>query len=131
MEGPRRSPMSKGKLRLVIRSKKTARIIEFEVPLMTWYGKVGVSRRRAIIYDYVLDQRQARAVKEARELAERTGFALEVTDLSRQGLLGRILRRDWSDTEGGETTQPGSSSRPEDAPEPQERDVVMPPVSLP
>jgi hypothetical protein len=123
--------MSKGKLRLVIRSKKTARMIEFEVPLMTWYGKVGVSRRRATIYDYVLDQRQARAIEEARELAERTGFTLEVTDLSRQGLLGRILRRDWGDIGGEETTQPGSSSRRENAPEPQESEVVMLPVSLP
>jgi hypothetical protein len=123
--------MGKGKLRLVIRSRKTARVIEFEVPLMTWYGKVGVSRRRATIYDYVLDERQARAVKEARELAERTGFTLEVRDVSRQGVLSRILSRGWADTGGEETTRPGSSSPRGDDPEPQEREVVMPPVSLP
>jgi hypothetical protein len=123
--------MSKGKLRLVIRSKRTARVVEFEVPLMTWYGKVGVSRRRATIYDYVLDERQARALKEARELAERTGFSLEVRDVSRRGPLSRFLWRDWGDIGGEETTQRGSSSRQEDGPAPQEREVVMPAVALP
>jgi len=122
--------MSKEKLRLVIRSRKTARIVEFEVPLMTWYGKVGVSRRRTMIYDYVLDQRQARALKEARELAEKTGFTLEVTDISRQGALSRFLRRGWGDIGGDETTRPGTSRR-EDAPEAQESEAVMPQVSRP
>jgi hypothetical protein len=83
---------TKGKLHLVMRSEKRTRIVEFEVPLMTWYGKVGVDRRRAKVCDYVFDQNQMRALGEARELASRSGLALEVTDLSRESALRRVLR---------------------------------------
>jgi predicted DNA-binding transcriptional regulator len=80
-----------GKLQLVIKSEKVRRFIEFEVPLMTSRGKVGVEKKRAIVYDYVLDETQKLALNEARELARERGLALKVTDLSRQGFLRRIV----------------------------------------
>ncbi len=80
------------KLQLVIRSAKTSRVVEYDVPLMTQYGKVGVDRKRAIVDDYIFDERQTRALSEARDLAGKLGLTLEVTDLSRQGVLRRILR---------------------------------------
>jgi hypothetical protein len=46
------------------------------------------------VYDYVFDvfdEAQARALRETRELADRSGLALEVTDLTRQSLLRRML----------------------------------------
>jgi hypothetical protein len=82
-----------GKLKLVMRSERVERIVEFQVPLMTGYGKVGTTKKWARVYDYVYDERQKRALTEARELARRTGLVLEVTDLSRQSALGRILRQ--------------------------------------
>jgi hypothetical protein len=81
-----------GKLKLVMKSEKVARIVEYEVPLMTYYGKVGSTRRRARVYDYVFDERQMRALREARELASKTGLVLEVTDLTRQNALKRVIR---------------------------------------
>jgi hypothetical protein len=80
-----------GRLKLVIKSEKVSRMVEFEVPLMTSWGKVGSERRRAIVYDYVLHETQELALSEARELARARGLTLEVTDLSRQGFLRRTL----------------------------------------
>jgi hypothetical protein len=80
-----------GKMQLVIKSEKVRRFIEFEVPLMTSRGMVGVEKKRAIVYDYVLDETQKLALNEARELARERGLALKVTDLSRQGFLRRII----------------------------------------
>jgi len=100
---------TKGKLQLVMRSERRTRIVEFEVPLMTWYGKVGVTRRRAEVHDYVFDDGQVRALSEARELAGRAGLVLEVTDLSREGALRRILRTGLRGSGAG--IQAGMSSR--------------------
>jgi len=85
-----------GKLQLVIKSEKMVRIVEFEVPIMTRYGKVGVTRKRARVYEYVFDLGQMRALSEARELARKSGLVLEVTDLSRQGALRRMIRQGLS-----------------------------------
>jgi len=86
-------------MRLVLRSKKVlTRIEEYQSggvnsnSLLAWNGQLLVSKRTVRVYDYVYDERQSRALDEARELARRTGLALEVTDLTREGLLGRILR---------------------------------------
>ena len=80
------------KLRLVVRSEKMTRIVEFEVPLMSVYGKVGVTKKRAMVYDYVLDERQSDAVGQARELASSFGIPLEVTDLAQENALKRMIR---------------------------------------
>jgi hypothetical protein len=86
--------MTKGtKLQIVVRSEKVARLIEFEAPLMTVYGKVGVTKKWARVYDYVLDERQTHAIDRARELASDSGLILEVIDLSQVSLLRRLLRR--------------------------------------
>ena len=88
-----------GKIRLVLRSKRVARIAEFSSAgassssLMSWYGPLFPSQKsRAMVYDYVFDDKQAKALDEARDLAKRTGLVLEVTDLSRQNALERALR---------------------------------------
>ncbi|MGA2663420.1 MAG: hypothetical protein ABSF83_00545 [Nitrososphaerales archaeon] len=78
-------------MQLVIKSEKVRRSVEFEVPLMTRWGNVGVEKKRAIVYDYVLDETQKLALDEARELARERCLALKVTDLSRQGLLRRTV----------------------------------------
>ena len=45
-----------------------------------------------MVYECVYDERQKEALREARELAARTGLILEVTDLSRQSAVRRVLR---------------------------------------
>ena len=88
-----------GKLRLVLRSKKVPVRIEVyqttSAPsdsLTAWNGQLFGTRRRVVVYDYVYDERQAQALREAGELAAKTGLTLEVTDLTRRGALRRI----WS-----------------------------------
>jgi hypothetical protein len=87
-----------GRLRLVLRSKKVlSRVADYDSnsvvsnSLLAWNGQVSGTRRRVMVYEYVLDERQARALREARELSEKTGLILEVTDLSRQNALKRLL----------------------------------------
>ena len=93
LQKPRRGHMeaTSGKLQLVIRSKRVSRLVEFEVPLMTSLGKVGVEKKRAIVYDYVLDEGQKQALNEARKFAVKQGLSLQVTDISRQSLLRRTV----------------------------------------
>jgi hypothetical protein len=88
-----------GKIRLFLRSKKVARIAEFggvtssPDSLLAWHGPSFPSQiRRVIVYDYVFDDKQTKALDEARSLAKRTGLTLQVTDLSRQNALERALR---------------------------------------
>src|ERR1700733_7801340 len=73
-----------------------ARVVEFDVPIMTRYGKVGVTKKRATVYEYVFDEGQMRALSEARKLANASGLVLEVTDLSRQSALRRMIRQGLS-----------------------------------
>jgi hypothetical protein len=88
-----------GRIRLVLRSKRVARVSEFvgggvsPGSPMAWYGPLFPSHeRRALVYDYVFDDKQTKALDEARDLAKRRGLVLEVTDLSRQNALERALR---------------------------------------
>ncbi len=82
-----------GKLQLVISSKKVlVRVERVEDSFMTWDGQVRVNRRRVKVYDYVFDDSQARALKEARELASKSGMELVVTDLTRRSALERFFR---------------------------------------
>lgn len=82
-----------GRLQLVVSSKKVlARIESYDVSFRTSDGQLHVNKRTARIYDYVLDEGQTRALRESRELASKSGLTLEVTDLSQQGALGRMLR---------------------------------------
>jgi len=106
-----------GKLRLVLRSKKVlARVEDFETnsvlsnSILASNGQVFGTRRRVSVYEYVFDERQAQALKEARELSMKTGLVLEVTDLSRQGALRRILRSALAVIGGGARLRLGSRS---------------------
>ena len=83
---------SKGKLELTVRSRKVTRLVEYDAPMMTPYGRVGSVKRWARVSDYVLDERQREALSEAQELARKAGLPLDVTDLSRQGALRRVSR---------------------------------------
>jgi hypothetical protein len=85
---------SNGKLQIVVRSRKVlVRIEKFDVPVMTQDGRVSFINRGTLkVYDYVFDEAQARALRETRELANKSGLALKVTDLTRQSLLRRTLR---------------------------------------
>ena len=92
-----------GKIRLVLRSRRVARIAEFSSgggssnSLMAWYGPLTPSQKsRTVVYDYVFDDKQTKALGEARDLAKRTGLVLEVTDLSRQNALERALKSSLS-----------------------------------
>jgi hypothetical protein len=89
----------KGKIRLVLKSRRVARVAEFgggavsTNSLMSWYGPLFPSQKsRVMVYDYVFDDRQAKALDEARDLARRTGLVLEVTDLARRSALESALR---------------------------------------
>lgn len=83
-----------GKLQLVIRSRKTlARIERFDVPFMTQDGRVRFINKGTLkVYDYLLDDGQAQVLRESQELARRSGMVLEVTDLTRQSPLKRMLK---------------------------------------
>ena len=59
---------------------------------MAWNGQLFGTRKRIRVYEYVFDERQMQALREAQELTKKTGLVLEVTDLSRQSALRRILR---------------------------------------
>jgi hypothetical protein len=84
---------TKGKLQLMVSSRKVlARVERYDVSFRTSDGQLHVNKRTARIYDYVLDEGQTRALRESRELARRSGLTLEVTDLSRESALGRMLR---------------------------------------
>lgn len=106
-----------GRLRLVLRSRKVlARVEDFDSnsvlsnSLMAWNGQVFGSRRRVMVYEYVFDERQTQALREARELSEKTGLTLEVTDLSRQSALKRVLRSGLAMVSA--QVRPRSDSRP-------------------
>jgi hypothetical protein len=118
-----------GKLQLIISSKKVlARIERFNVYAPGWNGQLYVSRRTAKVFDYVLDEPQVRALKEAEELAARSGLALEVTDLTRLGTLRRMWRRLAARME----TKPVRSAWiPEEPQEARDEVIVISPVSRP
>ena len=63
-------------------------------------GQVFGTRKRVMVYEYVFDEPQTQALREARELSEKTGLELEVTDLSRESAPRRILRSAMSIFDG-------------------------------
>jgi len=96
-----------GKLRMVLRSKRVAKIAEFSGgggssnSVIAWYGPMFPSQKKMVmVYDYVFDDKQTKALDEARDLARRSGLVLEVTDLSRQNALERALRSSLSKAGG-------------------------------
>jgi len=105
-----------GKMKLILTSRKVlVRVEQVEDRFMTWDGQVRVNRRRVKVYDYLFDEAQSQALREARELASKSGMALEVTDLTRQGLLRRLLRSGLR-TAGGRGSALVVASSPPDVP---------------
>ena len=125
--------MSNGRLQLVIKSEKVVRIVEFDVPIMTRYGKVGVTKNWARVYEYVFDEGQKRALSEARKLACKSGLVLEVTDLSRQSALRRMIRHGLSRISLAARTDTGSrqSSKTTSVETQAERGAVISPAARP
>ncbi|HUH99825.1 MAG TPA: hypothetical protein VLY65_02170 [Nitrososphaerales archaeon] len=80
------------KLQLVLRSRKLlVRVDDVKDSFMTWDGRMRTQRRRIKVYDYVLDDGQERALREAKELAGKSGLDLVVVDVTRQSALRRAL----------------------------------------
>jgi hypothetical protein len=104
-----------GKLQLVMKSERMVRIVEFDMPIMTRYGKVG-TKKRATVYEYVFDEGQMRAMSEARKLTNESGLVLEVTDLSRQSGLRRMIRQRLSRISLAARIEAGSRQSPKTTP---------------
>jgi hypothetical protein len=119
-----------GKLELTVSSKKVlARIERFDVSTTGLNGQLYSSRSTAEVFDYVLDESQVRAPKEAEDLAARSGLVLEVTDLARQGALRRMLRRLASRVERKPTRSAWIPEEPQEMRE--DVTIVISPVSGP
>ncbi len=82
-----------GKVRVVVQSRRVpTRIIDLSVPEFAPSGVLMGSRtNRVVLYDYVLDGEQTRAIEEGRRLSCNLGLELEVVDRSQMGLFRRVL----------------------------------------
>ena len=83
----------RGPVRLIVRSRRVpVAVTEIELPYTTSYG-VAKTKKRLIVYDYVLDEGERRILEEVRQVAENSGLPLEVVDLGRAGPFSRIVSR--------------------------------------
>ncbi len=82
-----------GKVRVVVRSRRVpTRIVDLSVPEFAPSGvRMGSKTHRVVLYDYILDGDQKKAVDEGRRLSCDLGLELEVVDRSQMGLLKRML----------------------------------------
>lgn len=86
--------MSKeGKIRVFVRSCKVpARTIEVSDPVYgPWGVRIGTKRSRMFLYEYVLNEEHKRAIEEGHRVSCNLGLDLEVVDVTKRGLLGRLL----------------------------------------
>ena len=83
-----------GRIRIVIQSKKVlVRMEDYSQPVVAPGGRVvHLKRGQVKVYDYFLDENQRRTIADATELARRSGMVLEVTDLSKQSFVRRVIR---------------------------------------
>jgi hypothetical protein len=78
---------------ITIRSRRVPVGTEIlRIPYSTPMG-LHIVTKRVVFYDYVLDGDHQKILREARGVAERTGARLIVSDLSREGIATRLLRR--------------------------------------
>ncbi len=110
--------MSSHSLRITIRSRKVpTRVVNFPLRHLAANGQCFTESRDLLVYDYVLDELQERALKEAANLASRLDLRLEVLDLTRDGPTKRIVRSIaysswntarslWSRKQGGKSASP-------------------------
>jgi len=86
--------MSKeGKIRVFVRSHRVpARTIEISEPMYSSWGvRMGTMRSKKMLYEYVLNEEQEKAIEEGHRVSCSLGLDLEVVDVTRRGLLGRLL----------------------------------------
>jgi hypothetical protein len=86
-----------GTLHLIVKSRKVmVRMVRVEAPqfsLADLHGRVYTTPGFVPVFDYELGEDQLKLLTESRELAERTGLRLEVTDLTRQSPFKRLVMR--------------------------------------
>ncbi len=85
-----------GTLRLILKSRKVARIARVKVPqpsLADPHGRLYSTPKYVTFFDYEFEEDQLKVLKESRELAERTGLRLELVDFTRQSPLRRLVMR--------------------------------------
>ena len=100
---------------ITIRSKRVpARSVLLTLPRFTQFGS-SIACRRVVVYDYVLDGKDEKVLRGATALAKRTGARLTVSDLTREGWVGALLRRltdrisvSWLITDLKEQFHPGT-----------------------
>ncbi len=84
----------RGPVRLVVRSRRVpVALTEVEFSHTSSYGVAYNTKKRLIVYDYVLDEGERRILEEVRRAAENSGLSLEVVDLGRAGPFRRIASR--------------------------------------
>ena len=85
--------MMANSLRITIRSKKVpVRAVNFSVRCAPINGQFFSERRSMLSYDYMLDEQEEKALREAATLAKRCGLRLQVVDLTRERPAKRIVR---------------------------------------
>jgi hypothetical protein len=84
---------SEGKVRVVVKSRKVPTgIVELVTPEFVPSGfLVGMRSRSGVIYDFVLDSEQTKAIEEGYKLSCSLGLELEIVDRSKLGIFRRIL----------------------------------------
>lgn len=94
--------MSDGRVKVVVRSKKVPmRVIELANRPVMRVGAVaapagvpthpGPHGKRAVVFEYVLDDGHKRAIEEGRRLARTLGLELEVVDSAKKGPFGKAI----------------------------------------
>lgn len=84
----------KNRIEVVVRSDRIAYVEE--VPYFSgvhhYLGPTAVHRRSKVEYRHQLDEEQQTLVRSAKEIADSQGLELRVHDLSRDGILQKLLR---------------------------------------
>jgi hypothetical protein len=87
--------ISGGKVQVVVRSRRVPTgTVDVREPVYSGSASgilVCTRSNRIVLYDYVLDEDHKRAIEEGRRLSRRLGLELVVVDVSKQGVLRRML----------------------------------------
>ncbi len=83
-------------IRIVVESRKVpSRVVQFATS-PPYPGRPFFEARVtkfAVMYDYLLDAGQSKALDHARELAAASGACLQIVDLARESAVRRVIRR--------------------------------------
>lgn len=85
--------MTSGKVRVIVKSQKVpSGTFELATPEFAPSGiLLGMRKRNIVLYDFVLDDEQRKALEEGYKLSRTLGLNLEVVDRTRSGVRGRVL----------------------------------------